>query len=91
VCTRAGESVVDDAGFKRACAEKRREELGQKEAERRERARRAKDEKRRMDLAFSVRALPTLYDPSICLTSESSVVTVVRGGASTGTEPHRRP
>ena len=65
VCTRAGESVADDAGFKalRAHAEKRHEELGQKEAERRERARRGNDEKRRMDLAFSVRALPTLYRP----------------------------
>jgi hypothetical protein len=57
VCTRAGEGVADDAGFKtlRARAEKKREELRRKEEERRERARRANEEKRKMDVAFAVR------------------------------------
>ena len=43
VCTRAGEVVADDAGFKtlRARPEKKREELRRKEEEGRERERRA--------------------------------------------------
>jgi hypothetical protein len=57
VCTRAGEGVADDVGFKtlRGRAEKRREELRRKEEEGRERARHANEEKRRMDIAFAVR------------------------------------
>jgi hypothetical protein len=57
VCTRAGEGVADDAGFRslRARAEKKREELRRKEEGRRERARRVKEGKRRMDAAFAVR------------------------------------
>ncbi len=56
VCTRAGESVADDAGFRtlRARAEKKREELRRKEEAQRERARHAEEERRRMDVAFVV-------------------------------------
>lgn len=57
VCTRAGEGVADDAGFKtlRARAEKKREELRRREEEQRDRARCANEEKRKMDVAFAVR------------------------------------
>ena len=60
VCTRAGEGVADDAGFRalRARAEEKREELRRKEEERRERARHAEEERRKMDVAFTVRSLP---------------------------------
>jgi len=57
VCTRAGEGVADDAGFKtlRARAEKKRDELRRKEEERRDLARREDEEKRKMAVAFAVR------------------------------------
>lgn len=57
VCTRAGEGVADDAGFRmlRARAEKKSEGLRQKEEERRERARLAEEERRKMNVAFAVR------------------------------------
>jgi hypothetical protein len=63
VCTRAGDGVADDAGFRslRARAEKKREELRRKEEERRERARRVKEGKRRMDAAFAVRFSILVY------------------------------
>jgi len=63
VCTRAGEVVADDAGFKtlRARAEKQREELRRKEEEQRERERRANEEKRKMDAAFAVRSSLSLF------------------------------
>jgi hypothetical protein len=63
VCTRAGDGVADDAGFRslRARAEKQREELRRKEEERRERARRVKEGKRRMDAAFAVRFSILVY------------------------------
>ena len=58
VCSRAGEGVADDAGFRalRARAEKKREELRRKEEERKERARHVEEEKRKMDVAFAVRS-----------------------------------
>ena len=61
VCTRAGEGVADDAGFRslRVRAEKKQEELRRKNEEKRERARRAQEERRRMDVAFAVRLSPS--------------------------------
>ena len=61
VCTRAGEGVTDDAGFRtlRARAEKKQEELRRKNEEKRERARRAQEERRRMDVALAVRFFPS--------------------------------
>ena len=82
VCTHAGEGVADDPGFKtlRARVEKKREELRRKKEARKESARRVEEEKRKMDVAFSVRfSLPYL---------DSSYVPLgVRGGALTGTKP----
>lgn len=67
VCTRAGEGVADDAGFRalRARAEKKREELRQKEQERRERARHAEEERQKMVVAFAVR-FSFSPSPAIC-------------------------
>lgn len=63
VCTRAGEGVAGDTGFKtlRARAGKRHEELRRKEEGRRERTRRANEEKQKMDLTFTVRASLSLF------------------------------
>lgn len=64
VVVRAGEGAADDAGFRtlRARAEKKRDELGRKEKEQRERVRRAAEEKRRMDAALAVRySLPPSF------------------------------
>jgi small subunit ribosomal protein S7e len=61
VCTHAGKGAVDDPGFKtlHARAEKKREELRRKEEERKERARHVEQEKRKMDIAFTVRFSPS--------------------------------
>jgi hypothetical protein len=84
VCTRGCECVADDVELMARC-----EEVRQREAEQRERARRANEERQRMmDFAFAVRSLPTIFNFNalnlIC-------GRVVRGCASTGTEPHRSP
>jgi tetratricopeptide (TPR) repeat protein len=57
VCARAGETAADDVGFKtlRARAEEKHAEMARKVEERRERARRAAEEKMRMEVAFTVR------------------------------------
>jgi hypothetical protein len=57
VCARAGEVAADDAGFKtlRALAEEKRAKMAGKAEERRERARRAAEEKKRIEVAFAVR------------------------------------
>jgi hypothetical protein len=83
VCTRAGEGVADDAGFRalRARAEKKRGELRRKEEERKERARHVKEEKRKMDVAFAVRSLSRYH----CDLNSSCV-----GWASTGTKIDQR-
>ena len=62
VCTRVGDSAASDAGFKvlRERAEKKCAELRRKTDERVERARRASEEKRKMDAAFAVRVCPLL-------------------------------
>jgi len=58
VCTRAGEGVADDAGFKtlRARTEKKNKELRRKEEEQREREWHANEENRKMDVPFVVRS-----------------------------------
>ena len=58
VCTRAGEGVADDAGFKtlRARTEKKHKELRRKEEEQREREWHANEENRKMDVPFVVRS-----------------------------------
>jgi hypothetical protein len=57
VCARVGDSAASDAGFKvlRERSEKKCAELRRKADERAERARRASEEKRKMDAAFAVR------------------------------------
>ena len=62
VCTRVGDIAASDAGFKvlRERAEKKCAELQRKADERAERARRASEEKRKMDAAFAVRVCPLL-------------------------------
>ncbi|KAN0140231.1 hypothetical protein V8E53_002127 [Lactarius tabidus] len=65
VCTRAGDSVANDTGFKvlRERAEKKYAEQRRKAEERAERTRRASEEKRKMDAAFAERNLINMPNP----------------------------
>jgi len=68
VCARAGEGGLDDAKFKtlREGAEKRRDELRQREEEKSEITRRAREEERRLAAALAERNLISEPDPDGC-------------------------
>jgi hypothetical protein len=68
VCTRAGDSVANDTGFKalRERAEKKYAEQRRKAEERAERTRRASEEKRKMDAAFAVRVCSPCSPLFVC-------------------------
>ncbi|KAH9991648.1 40S ribosomal protein S7 [Russula compacta] len=65
VCARAGEAGADDAGFRslRGRAEKKREELRQKEGDRRERARQSTEGRQRLNVAIAKRNLINVPNP----------------------------
>ena len=71
VCARVGDSAANDAGFKvlRERSEKKCAEMRRKADERAERARRASEEKRKMNAAFAVRCV--VFSRSICFSRDA--------------------